>query len=115
MGMSEALKNAGLTAMAALITHVGLADETDELPSGGDYARQAVSWGSASAGAIAITGTETFDVPGGSTVNRLLLRDTATIDDHSPDYGYAELTEEVFGGDGSYTLNSLTLTLTDPS
>jgi hypothetical protein len=114
MGLSTALKNAGLDAMAALITHIGLADETDELASGGDYARQAVTWGSATGGSVAITGTETFDVPGGSTVNRLLLRSNGTIDGGT-DYGYAELTEEVFGGDGTYTVNSLTLTLTDPS
>ena len=112
MALSTAAKNAMLDALGTLITHIGLADAGDELDSGGDYARQAVSWDSAAGGVLAMTGTEQFDVDGGSTVNQVLLRDTATIDDGT-DYGSASVTEEVFGGDGTYTLTALTITLTD--
>lgn len=113
MTLSAGAKNAMLDELGTLITHLGLANAGDELDSGGDYARQAVAWDAAAGGVMAMTGTETFSIDGGSTVNRVILRDSATIDGGT-DYGFAALTEEVFGGDGSYELTALTITLSDP-
>ncbi len=113
MGLSVTSKNAMLDAWAALVTHVGLANGATELTGGSPaYARQAVSWAAASGGAVALAGPETFDVPAGSTVNRVILR--GHITNASPDYGYGALTAEVFGGQGTYTLDSLQVELQDP-
>ncbi|MGK2898600.1 MAG: hypothetical protein ACSLE9_07915 [Burkholderiaceae bacterium] len=113
MTMSATAKNAMLDALTPLITHIGLANAGTELTGGSPaYARQAVAFGAAAAGVAAMTGTETFDVPAGSTVNRVILKGHLT--NASPDYGFADLTSEVFGGQGTYQLTALTLTLSDP-
>lgn len=114
MALSTAAKNVMLDGLGAVITHIGLANGGTELASGGDYARQAVAWDSASNGVLEMTGTETFPVDGGSTVNRVILRTSGTIG-AGTDYGFAALTEEVFGGDGTYELTALTITLSDPA
>lgn len=114
MALSETAKNAMLDELTSLITHVGLADGSTELTGGSPaYARQAVTWDPATGGVAAIAGTETFDVPAGSTVNRVILK--GHISDASPDYGYAEVPAEVFGSQGEAVLGSLTITLSDPA
>ena len=115
MALKNAAKNAMLDALGALITHIGLADDEDELDTGGTYARQAVAFGSATGGVLSMTGTETFNIDPGSTINMVILRDSGTIDDHTPDFGFAPVTEEVFGGAGTYQVTALTITLTDPA
>lgn len=114
MALTEAAKNAMLDELASLITHAGLANAGNEVNSGGDYTREALSWGAASGGVVGIDTPAVFDVDGGNTVNQVILRDSATID-AGTDYGSAAITEEVFGGDGTYTLNTLTITLSDPA
>lgn len=111
MTLSAALKNAMLDAGAALITHIGLADAGGEVTGGSPaYARQAVAWGAAAGGVVAMTGTETFDVPAGEGLDRVILRSALT---GGTDYGFAPVTAETFGGQGTYTVNSLQLSLTD--
>lgn len=121
MALSTAAKNAMLDELGTLITHIGLANGGTELASGGDYARIALDgeggrpeWDPASSAVLAISASAIFDVDGGSTVNRLILRDSGTIG-AGTDYGFAPLTEEVFGGDGTYELTALTITLSDPA
>jgi hypothetical protein len=112
MALSAGAKNLMLDALGAAITHLGLADAGDELASGGDYARQAVAFDAAAAGVLAMSAPEVFNIDGGSTINQVIFRDTATID-AGTDHGFAPLTEEVFGGDGTYTLTALTITASD--
>lgn len=112
MALTTATKNSMLDHLASLITHIGLANAGTELSSGGVYARQAIAWSAAAAGVLAMTGTETFDVDAGSTVNQVIFRDSATIG-AGTDRGNAPVTEEVFGGQGTYELTSLTVTLND--
>ena len=112
MALSETSKNAMLDELGTLITHIGLADGGGEV-TGGSYARQAVEWGAAAGGVMAMTGTETFSVPGGETVDRCILRGHLT--NATPDYGFASLTQEVFGGDGTYEVTALTIALCDPA
>lgn len=111
MALSTTAKNAMLDHLASLITHIGLADAGGEVTGGSPaYARQAVSWGAAAGGVVAITGTETFDVAAGETVDRVILRTALT---GGTDEGYAPVTSETFGGQGTYTVNSLQISLTD--
>jgi hypothetical protein len=112
MALSATAKNAMLDELGTLVTHIALANAGTEL-TGGTYARQAVAWDEAAAGVLAMTGTEEFNVPGSSTVNRVCLK--GHLSDVTPDYGFAPVTEEVFGGDGTYTVTALTITLSDPA
>lgn len=113
MALSTTAKNALLDHLGTLITHLGLSNGATELTGGSPaYARQACAWAAASAGAMSLAGPETFDVPAGSTVNRVLLRGHLT--NASPDYGYIDVTAEVFGGQGTATVSSATITASDP-
>lgn len=113
MTLSVTAKNALLDHLGTLITHLGLANGATELTGGSPaYARQACSWAAAAAGAMALAGPETFDVPAGSTVNRVIFRGHLT--NASPDYGYATVTEEVFGSQGTAAVTSASITASDP-
>lgn len=112
MALSETAKNAMLDALGALITHIGLANNGTEISGGSPaYARQAVSWDAASGGVMEMSGTETFDVEGGDTVDEIKLYGHSS--NATPDYGGAAITDEVFGSQGTLTVNSLTVTLSD--
>lgn len=117
MGLSSTALNAMLDHLATLITHVSLHTDAVGSGSGGEvtggspaYARQACAWGAASGGNIDLTGTETFDVPAGTTVRRLGF--FGHVSAATPYYGDAELTDEVFAGQGTYTLTDADVTLT---
>lgn len=75
MPVTDAVKNAGLDAMTALMTHMSLhtaysAAGSNEVTGGSPaYARQAAAWSAASGGSVSISGAETFDVPAGTTVS----------------------------------------------
>lgn len=86
----------------SLVTHVSLADgslETDELA----VTRQSISWGAASDGDISATNDPVFDVTGGSTVNHVQYWSASTGGTY---YGSSSVTEEVFAGDGTYTITA---------
>jgi hypothetical protein len=80
--LPDATKNALLDSavaggLATSATHMGLHTAFppavgNELTGGSPvYARQPIAWAAASAGSKAITGTETFDVPAGTTVRAI--------------------------------------------
>ena len=119
MAINDNGKNAALDALAALITHIGLhsadpgASGANEIAGGSPaYARQAVAWGSAAAGVVAMTGTETFDVQGGDTVAFVGLWSASGA---GTCYGGADVTDEVFGAQGTYEVLTLTITASDPA
>ena len=77
------------------------------------YARKAITWAAASAGSVAEnTGTDpVFDVPAG-TYTHLGLWDDLTLSASTNFYGSADITDETYGGQGTYTLTGLTITIT---
>lgn len=79
-------------------------DNTTE-PSGGSpaYARKAITWSAASSGSKAVSGTLVFDVPAGFTVKSVGLWSALTA---GTLYGYFDVTDEAFAGQGTYTLTS---------
>lgn len=86
----------------SLILYVSLADgplEVDELA----VTRQSITWGAALSGDIAATNQPEFNVLGGSTVNHVQYWSAATTGTY---YGSSSVTEESFGGDGVYTLQT---------
>jgi hypothetical protein len=103
MGLNDAAKNTGLTAIAGAITHFAL--HTDVVGSGGSpaYGRKVASWGTAASGSIATNTSPVFDVPA-ATVRRVGFFGAAT--GTATYQGDAELTDEVFAAQGTYTLNS---------
>jgi len=72
------------------------------------YARKAVTIGAASAGAIAATNQPVFDVPPGTTVTHVGFWSAVS---GGTFLGYADVTDEVFASQGTYTLTSATLDL----
>lgn len=116
MGLNSTALNLMLDALAAAITHVSLHTDVVGSGSGGEvtggspaYARQPCSWGAASGGNIDLTGTEVFDIPAGTTVRRLGFFSALTSGTY---YGDAELTDEAYGGQGTYTLTDADISLT---
>jgi hypothetical protein len=72
--LAAAARNPMLSQLATLATHMSLhsaysASGANELAGGSPaYARQALSWGSPAGGGMALSGSETFDVPAGASV-----------------------------------------------
>lgn len=100
MVMTAGYRNAVADAGGALITHIGLVDETDTELTGGSYARLAVTWTSASDGTIRPNANLTFDVPAGTVAGWRGF----TAPTGGTNYGGEDLTDEVFASAGQYTL-----------
>lgn len=67
------------------------------------YARRAVTWNSASAGSKTVSNTPTFDVPASTTVTHLGFWSASTAGTY---YGYVDVTDELFTGQGTYQVTS---------
>ena len=115
MALEDVLKNSMLAVIDTDVTHLGLhtafpATSGNEIAGGAPaYARQVVGFDAPSGGAIAMTGTEVFDVENGDTVSAIGLWDALTV---GTIQGGADVTDEVFGAQGTYTVTALTITLT---
>ena len=116
MALNDAGKNVGLDAIAAAITHIGLANNavgsgaTGELAGGSPaYARKPAGWGAAASGSVALSGQLVFDVPAGETVRRATFHSALTAGTY---YGDGELVDEAYAGQGTYTLTSGTISIT---
>lgn len=115
MTLNAAGKNAildgGIDAITALSLH------TDAYAAGGGtsgseatggspaYARKTPSWAPASGGAVALSAAVVFDVPAG-TYRRVGLWAGATY------AGDADITDETFAGQGQYSVDAGTITIT---
>ena len=100
MTMTEGYLNAIATAGGALITHIGLVDETDTEVVDGTYARLPITWTAAAVGTIRPTADLTFSVPAGTVGGwRGFSALTAGIN-----YGGQDLTNEIFAAAGQYKL-----------
>ena len=85
-------------------------DNTTE-PSGGSpaYARKALTWGTSSGNSKALAATlPVFDIPAAFTVKSVGLWSALT---NGTLYGYWDVTDEAFAGQGTYTVSSGTVTL----
>jgi hypothetical protein len=105
-----------LDALAAVAIFASLhsadpgATGTNEIAGGTPaYARKSITWNSASAGALDSSNQPVFDVEGGDTVAFVGLWSASTAGTF---YGSADVTDETFGGQGTYTLTDFDITLT---
>lgn len=103
MSMNVTYRNLIANAGAAVITHIGLVDETGTELTGGDpaYARKAVTWLTAALGVIRPNADLTFDIPAITTVGGWVGYSAST---GGTAYGGQELTNEAFVGQGQYKL-----------
>jgi hypothetical protein len=97
------------------ITHASLhtADPgttgTSEVTGGSPaYARKSVTWSAASGGSKAASNQPVFDVPSGTTVTHVGFWSAASAGTF---LGSADVTDETFGSQGTYTLTSITVDL----
>jgi hypothetical protein len=106
---APAAPSAGI-AYLSLHTDVVGSGNTNEVSGGSPaYARQPAVWGAASGGTKSLTNQPTFDVPGGTTVRRLGFQSAASGGTY---WGDADLTDETFAAQGTYTITSASITLT---
>jgi len=109
-------RNVGVDAIAAVATRWALhtgdpggANSASNEVTGGSpaYARKAVAWNAASGGVATQNGDVVFDVPASTTVAWISLWNTAG----TVRYLKKDVTDEVFGAQGTYTVKGTTTTL----
>ncbi len=117
MSFQSAAKTAMLDHLASLAVFASL-HTADDPGSGGSnevaggspaYARKAITWNSASGSSATASNQPVFDVPASTTVKSVGLWSAVTSGTH---YGAADVTDEVFGGQGTYTVTSFTMSIT---
>lgn len=115
MGYSIDGKNAMLDALAALAVFVSLHDAdpgdsgTNEISGGTPaYVRKAITWNAAAAGSLDSSNQPVLDVGAGKTVAFVGFW---SAESGGTFYGSADVTDEVFGGQGTYTLTDADLDL----
>lgn len=108
-------KNLMLNALGAAAIYVSLhsADPgesgTNELSGGSPaYARKSITWNAASGGSMDDSNVPVFDVPASSTVSYVGFWSALTTGTF---YGSANVTDEVFSAQGTYTLTDADLDL----
>lgn len=117
MGLNNTAIDIGLDAITAVIGFISLHTDIVGSGSGGEvtggtpaYARKAATWGAASAGSAALSSTPyVFDIPAGTTVKRVGFFSLVTGGTY---YGDADVTDEVFAGQGTYSLTAGSLSIT---
>ena len=109
-------RNVGVDAIAAVGTRwaahtgdPGGANSASNEVTGGSpaYARKAVAWNAASGGVATQNGDVVIDIPASTTVSWLSLWNTAG----TVRYLKKDVTDEVFGAQGTYTVKGTTSTL----
>ena len=115
-GFTAAAKNLMLDQLGAAIGFVSLhtADPgttgASEVAGGTPaYARKAVTWAAAANSSKAASNQPTFDVPPSTTAAFLGYWSAAT---GGTFYGSADITDETYAGQGTYTATAITLTQT---
>lgn len=113
----DTAKNLMLDALGAVALRValhsgdpGAANQADNELAGGSpaYARKAIAWNAASGGSMDdSTNGVVFDVPAGSTVSWVSMWNTAG----TVRYVKKQVTSEVFGAQGTYTITDADLDL----
>ena len=114
MPLNDAARDAMLDHYDTLVTHVSAhtADPgttgASEV-SGGSYARQSITFAAASGGNLNSSNTPVIPIPAATTITHLGLWSASTAGTF---YGSADITDEVFGSAGNYTVDDFDVNLT---
>lgn len=116
MGLNATALNAMLDQLGTLIGWVSLHTDAvgggsaNEVTGGSPaYSREAITWNAAAAGNLDSSNQPAFDVPGGTTIQRVGFFSASTAGTY---YGDADITNETYGGQGTYTLTDVDISLT---
>ena len=116
MPLTDNAKNSMLTNLAGIAIYASLhtanpgTTGTSEVTGGSPaYARKSITWNAAAAGSLDNNANPVFDVPAGTTVAFVGLFSAVTSGTF---YGSFDVTDEVFGAQGTYTLSDADITLT---
>lgn len=116
MGLNDAAKNLMLDSFGATVDYVSL--HTDAVGGGSAaevtggspaYARKLITWNTAASANLDNANTSVFDVPSGTTIRRVGFFDAVTAGAY---FGDADITDETFGAQGTYTLTDADISLT---
>lgn len=113
--VTAAGKNKALNALGASCAFAAVLNSSDAEPSGGSpaYARKAITFAAANAGVMALSGTlPTFDIPAAFTVAKVAYYTLVT---GGTQLCVDSVTSEAFAAQGTYTLTSGSVTLSDPA
>ena len=105
--MNNNAKDYMLNQLALVATRVSLHNSSGVEITGGSYARQVITWGSASSGSISDSSIPAFSVPAGASISQVRLWNTAG----STEYANFAVTTETFANAGTYTVTDLTIDL----
>lgn len=115
MPYSSLGKNAMLDALGALAVFVSLHDSDPGDSGAGEisggtpaYVRKAITWNAASGGSLDSSNQPVLDVPAGKTIGWVGFWSAESA---GVFYGAADVTDEVFGAQGTYTLTDADLDL----
>lgn len=116
MALNDTSKNLMLDQLATVAVYASLhtADPgttgTSEVTGGSPaYARKSITWNSAATGNLDSSNQPVFDVPGSTTVTHAGLWSAVSAGTF---YGSADITDETFAGQGTYTLTDFDITIT---
>jgi hypothetical protein len=104
-GINPSVALAYASLHTALPGESGASEVTGGSPA---YARKPITMGAAASGSMAATNQPVFDVPGGVTITHVGFWSAVS---GGTFLGYADVTDESFAGQGTYTLTSATLDL----
>ena len=117
MALEDAARNAMLDELATLAIFVSAHDgfpatigPGNELSGGAPaYARKSITWNTATGGALDSSNQPVLDIASGDTVSALGLSSASTA---GTLYGGADVTNEAFGAQGTYTVTDFDITIT---
>lgn len=119
MGLNDTAKNLMLDALAAVAVYASLHDNdpstngANEISGGSPaYARKAITWNAAATHNLDNNANPVFDVASGKTVKYVGFWSASS---GGTFYGYIDVTDEVFAGQGTYTLSDADIALNDPA
>lgn len=114
--LNNTAKNAMLDHLGTLIAFASLhtadpgAGGANEVAGGSPaYARKAITWNAAASGNLDNNANPVFDVPAGTTITHVgfwSLVSGGTF------YGSGDITDEVYGGQGTYTITDADIAVT---
>jgi len=100
---------AGIAYISLHTDAVGGGDANEVSGGAPAYARKAATWNAASGASKAISGSLVFDVPAGTTIRRVGFYSAVSGGTY---FGDADITDETYGGQGTYTLTAASVSLT---
>lgn len=111
MAINTTGKNVMLDALGIICTHMALYSDTAGTTeiTGESYARKPITWNPAASGAKSASGSYVFDVPAGAQVQAIGLCTAIT---GGTQHAFDDVTAESFGGAGTYTVTSYSVSLT---